>query len=233
MPDVDLEDAVVAATHDRLVQCIPANRRALERRVVHGRCKVQLLLIESVKAILEDAAPHLQCSHLSILLDALQCALAFAADANGTKEMWTRATTETRLMQLLVDQERNSTEFSLRILDALYSGSDESRVALAEARLVQRCYDILNQFLHLSRELPVPYKKAKVSMTLSALRSITEYSDAQFCKHLPSYYDVLCELMLVPETEVRARLCAIMQRVGRVYVRTHTDAHTDTDPAHH
>ena len=41
------------------------------------------------------------------------------------------------LMQMLVDQERLSNEYSMKLLDQLYASEQADRVDLAESRIVQ------------------------------------------------------------------------------------------------
>ena len=193
---------------NKLKHSLPPRRRPLDKKVINGRCNVQLVLIQSIQEITLAHYQSLEPRHLDIMLTALLSVFKFSFEANTNKEIW-RGTAKTGLMPLLVKQEHNCMASYLNLLLRMYSDSEPERVALAEARLIpyawhtaqlvtlsrclalslthhlcvyRCCQEILQDFIHCDADaanIPQQYLAAKVPIVQATLRGMLQWKEAQ------------------------------------------------------
>lgn len=205
----------------KLRRATPPKRRAHDTRVITGKSNVQISLISAIKEISFAFYGRLSCTHLTVLLDTLDAAYAFAYTTNRDKDIWNlvkRHKPMQEIMSLVIKQENHSSGLYLSLLFKLYNEDVVERAELAEPRLVARLEKLVTDYLYIDANMEsmpsVAYAASKVPAVLQALSGLLTMKDAQFLAHLKLFYPLFTDLTLVANREIRTMLRRVFVRIG-------------------
>jgi len=192
--------------------------RLYDVNVILGKLNVQIQLLTAIYDIASANLDILDLEHLALVFDCLESAHAFAYSANNTLQIW-KTTGKSGIMKLMVKQESFSVHAYLGILFNLYASSSEDRAGFVEERLLEILKNIMQDFLAVDEtpsNYPTLYSTSKVNIALQALKGLYELKDNQFQQHIPKFFKLLSDLVLVSNRNVRAQVKELFVRVGHL-----------------
>ncbi|TPX34074.1 hypothetical protein SmJEL517_g03259 [Synchytrium microbalum] len=233
-PQTTLTKPIEQTFGSKLSNTPPASPRPLAKRpekrefqAIIVKCVLHLLVIQTLHEILstgQDAVYRsLTIRHLGLLIDCLERSYRFAQRFNNDMDLRMALYKMGFMKQLpnLLKQETTSISSYLMILIKMYSDSTDEKVAIrleTEKRLIPLSYDVMCLYNSLDPETKRRNVNAWRPVVVSILNALLSFSDEQFKRHIPLFYNEVVNLLLqeVPN-DLRLVLHALLIRAGNVY----------------
>ncbi|TPX47651.1 hypothetical protein SeMB42_g02638 [Synchytrium endobioticum] len=204
-----------------------------EFQAIIVKCVLHLLVIQTLHEILstgqDEVYDSLTIRHLGLLLDCLEKSYRFAQKFNNDMDLRMALYKMGFMKQLpnLLKQETTSVTSYLMILIKMYLDPSEEMAAIREdieMRLIPLGYEVMCHYNSLDPETKRRNVNAWRPVVISILNAVLGFSDEQFKRHIPLFYNEIVNLLLqeVP-SDLRLVLHALLLRAGNVYGVTQRD----------
>lgn len=174
----------------------------IDFRIVRAKCVVQLLLIQLVQDTVVSFYLDISVDQILSLAASVESSYIFAHDFNANIELRFSLWRSGFMNQVpnLLKQETTGLTIYLRIMFWLYLDESKASDVSAELKLIPLCDSVLRGFIYACNEARVkPEERREVAALIPVVTLIVngmmQMSNIQFCKHLPSMYPLLLELV--------------------------------------
>lgn len=201
---VEMRHKHINLSHSSNVLLPPvATRPKLESHVVALQLVVQI--IESV-ATSHEGYSQMSAQHLRSLADGLEAAYTFC-HAVLSRMLAEKAPLESETVETLDSTELLACSCYLKILFLLYNSKDVGNEEV-EHLLLKRCYMFFSNYLRKER--------INARVVVQLLTELKNMNESQFMRHLGIFYEVLIQLMLDENEDVRRALQHVWRRIGSI-----------------
>jgi hypothetical protein len=155
---------------------------------------------------------HLATDDLLRIVDALAGSVGTTSSVTAS-DTARAALQEARLLEVFSKKEREALAFYLRVTFHMYGETQvdaANREANAEQRLIQLCRDILEQH-NAQRD-----NEARLPNVLLVLSKLVKLHDAQYRRHIGTFYVPLAELIADDRAAVRDLVRSHFLRIGKL-----------------
>ncbi|KAI8610970.1 hypothetical protein BC830DRAFT_1069281 [Chytriomyces sp. MP71] len=191
------------------------------------KCVLHLLVIQTLQDVLSSGSEQvyrlIPSKYLFDLIDCLERSYQFAKAFN--EEMDLRMALYRmgfmKTLPNLLKQETSSVSTYITILIKMYSDPSEERKGTRddiEKRLIPLSYSILVNYNGLDPESKKRNVAAWRPVVIAILNAMIDFDDAQFKKHIPSFYNEVLNLLLQEvSTDIRLVMHSLLVRAGNEF----------------
>jgi len=189
----------------------------IDVKLLRAKCTIQLGLIDAVNEIISSFYSVLSVSHFTILLDSLQ--ICYLVSDKDLLQQFKPPHTE--LLDLLIKEETSAISCLLKITARMYADPSEELVELSEPILIRKSKFVLENFYNnVNNNTRTPEMEritgSYVPLALQILRIVQEFEQSQFKEHLPEFYPLFSNLILIQSKEIRSVLRELFIEIGKV-----------------
>ncbi|KAN0025621.1 hypothetical protein ACTFIU_008501 [Dictyostelium citrinum] len=178
---------------------------------IQSKCSVQLQMVQAINDIAISHYEYLNTSQLFCLGDCLQLTFTFCQDALVEQRLISSLKKVGQTFDIL---KKKAITGYLNLLMILYSEKDidvENRSIHSEFRLINLCQELIQIYISNPNETIV-----QSSTILQILQGILSFDDDKFLRNTSIYYELLIQLLVQENKEIRSNLRDILIRIGKL-----------------
>ncbi|KAK5575280.1 hypothetical protein RB653_010537 [Dictyostelium firmibasis] len=178
---------------------------------IQSKCSVQLQMVQAINDIAISHYEFLNTSQLFCLGDCLQLTFTFCQDALVEQRLISSLKKVGQTFDIL---KKKAITGYLNLLMILYSEKDvdvENRSVHSEFRLINLCQELIQIYISNPNETIV-----QSSTILQILQGILSFDDGKFLRNTSIFYELLIQLLVQENKEIRANLRDILIRIGKL-----------------
>lgn len=226
--DVSVEDQVSPQPQPQTkVAQILSNKQIISsRQAIVAKCILQLLLIETISELFENADFYnkIPFENLIQLADLLNSSFRFSRNFNDDYALRTRIWNTGVIDKLpnLTKQESTSAAVYIVMMFKLYRDLDKisskQKTHISEV-LIPMCVSILERYVSFDDSAQTRNVVMWRPVVVEILQGFYELEESDFIRHVPHVYDLVLSILdkSVP-AELRTAMKAFFSRVGDVYI---------------